>query len=681
MNLSKALAVAIILLFFIVSVILSTGTTVVYKTTISTFHDGNTLYVGGNGTGNYSTIQAAINDADWYDTVFVYDDSSPYVENIVIRECPINLIGENKETTIIDGGKNDNVVYIYLADGVKISNFTLQNSAHGWPNCYFGIVIEPDIYNVIITDNIIQDNQGTIFDFGCNTIISNNIIRNNSYGLGLGGVNSIISHNLVENNNYPGVCLCNGAKNNVVSNNIIKNNGGIHYDPYVNEGVWCYSGICFYEDDGDNNVYQNNITGSDYGIFMKLESCGNNNIYQNTIIENIVVIRVERGGKGNLFYQNNFVGNILINPIDWGDNQWDNGSVGNYWSDYKIRGGYDDDGDGIGDIPYKIRPYWRGNKDNYPLMKPYGNITSYNKNSQSSSTRPSSYIPNSQNTMSVIPSTGITVVDKTTISTFHDGNTLYVGGNGTGNYTKIQDAIDDASDGDTVYVYDDSSPYYENIGIDKSINLIGENKETTVIDGGSSTWDFAIFLSAPSITICGFTVQCYSTYGKGIWVYNATGEDGSYNNTIYDNIIKDTKMFGIILESSSGNKIFGNEIRNHFGDMRGVGVAICANYGAALNNLVYENNITNNRYGIYITSIEGEPCDNNKIYHNNFIGNNYNARSDDDNIWDSNYWDNWIGLKINLPIFQKFPKVIWGFPWINFDWRPAREPYDIPNSV
>ena len=32
-------------------------------------------------------------------------------------------------------------------------------------------------------------------------------------------------------------------------------------------------------------------------------------------------------------------------------------------------------------------------------------------------------------------------------------NTLYVGGSGEGNYTKIQDAIDDASDGDIVFVY------------------------------------------------------------------------------------------------------------------------------------------------------------------------------------------------------------------------------------
>ncbi|GAH12836.1 unnamed protein product, partial [marine sediment metagenome] len=90
----------------------------------------------------------------------------------------------------------------------------------------------------------------------------------------------------------------------------------------------------------------------------------------------------------------------------------------------------------------------------------------------------------------VVPSTGLfnddTTPPVTTISfdpPEPDGITLYVGGSGAGNYTKIQDAIDDANDGDTVFVFDDSSPYYENVMVDKSISLIGENKETTIIDG------------------------------------------------------------------------------------------------------------------------------------------------------------------------------------------------------
>lgn len=45
-------------------------------------------------------------------------------------------------------------------------------------------------------------------------------------------------------------------------------------------------------------------------------------------------------------------------------NAWDDGSEGNYWSDYK---GLDENGDGIGGNPYIID---ENNRDNYPLLTP-----------------------------------------------------------------------------------------------------------------------------------------------------------------------------------------------------------------------------------------------------------------------------------------------------------------------
>src|SRR5512137_89752 len=64
------------------------------------------------------------------------------------------------------------------------------------------------------------------------------------------------------------------------------------------------------------------------------------------------------------------------------------------------------------------------------------------------------------------------------------GNTLYVGSFGPDNYTRIQDAINDSVDGDTIFVYDDSSPYNELIIVDKSITVQGENRYTTIITKG-----------------------------------------------------------------------------------------------------------------------------------------------------------------------------------------------------
>ena len=65
-------------------------------------------------------------------------------------------------------------------------------------------------------------------------------------------------------------------------------------------------------------------------------------------------------------------------------------------------------------------------------------------------------------------STAIESVDKSKTPNAN-GNTLYVGGMGPDNYSKIQDAIIDAQESDTVFVYDDSSPYKEDIIINKSI--------------------------------------------------------------------------------------------------------------------------------------------------------------------------------------------------------------------
>ncbi len=87
---------------------------------------GNILYVGGDGLGNYSSIQSAIDYARNGDTVFVYDDSSPYIENVVVDKT-INLIGEDKNTTIIDGNLSGDVINI-SANWVNISGFTIQNS-------------------------------------------------------------------------------------------------------------------------------------------------------------------------------------------------------------------------------------------------------------------------------------------------------------------------------------------------------------------------------------------------------------------------------------------------------------------------------------------------------------------------------------------------------------------------
>jgi hypothetical protein len=75
------------------------------------------------------------------------------------------------------------------------------------------------------------------------------------------------------------------------------------------------------------------------------------------------------GGFENTIYHNNFLENKIGNAYDEGRNKWDKGGRGNYWDDYT---GKDEDGDGIGDTPYKIPGGI--NKDRYPLMNPFVNF-------------------------------------------------------------------------------------------------------------------------------------------------------------------------------------------------------------------------------------------------------------------------------------------------------------------
>jgi len=84
-------------------------------------------------------------------------------------------------------------------------------------------------------------------------------------------------------------------------------------------------------------------------------------------------------------------------------------------------------------------------------------------------------IPISLVVVFILLSSILSIVDSSEIS----NNIVYVDDDGGADYTRIQDAIDNASDGDTIFVY--NGTYYGKIIINKSITLIGENNTNTII--------------------------------------------------------------------------------------------------------------------------------------------------------------------------------------------------------
>jgi parallel beta-helix repeat protein len=152
-------------------------------------------------------------------------------------------------------------------------------------------------------------------------------------------------------------------------------------------------------------------------------------------------------------------------------------------------------------------------------------------------------------------------------------------------YPTIQQAINNANEGDIAYVK--AGTYYENVVVNKTVLLIGENKEDTIIDGNNTDWE-VIKIMANNTIVSGFTVKNSSWFGIQIW--------NSFGSTIRDNNVIDT-FYGIRLDQSTSNSIIGNTVKSN----RFMGILL----GSSSNNILRYNEMANNpqNFGVWGISI------------------------------------------------------------------------------
>jgi len=267
-------------------------------------------------------------------------------------------------------------------------------------------------------------------------------------------------------------------------------------------------------------------------------------------------------------------------------------------------------------------------------------------------------------------------------------------------YLNIQDAIDNAYVGYTIFVC--NGTYSENLVINKTINLDGENVSNTIIDG-SNIGD-VIEVSAPGVRVSGFTVQNSGTslFNAGIKTLSLDSNITIKNNIIQNNdigiflnyayeesrnVVKDNLVQnnrqGIYVHWANNNNIENNIIQNNTGegiemvrcrdgfivnnliiDNDGVGIFL---RGASNKNKIQKNEIENNNIGIKL-----ENSHKNFVNKNNFIDNDQQACFNNSylNRWRRNYWNDWeriIPRKISGTIGSR------RFPWINIDWSPVKQ--------
>jgi parallel beta-helix repeat protein len=264
-------------------------------------------------------------------------------------------------------------------------------------------------------------------------------------------------------------------------------------------------------------------------------------------------------------------------------------------------------------------------------------------------------------------------------------------------YYTIQSAIDapETLTGHVIYV--NAATYHEHVVVNKSVHLLGQKTETTIIDGnGVGT---VLNVIANGVEISGFTIQrgfygvVVSSNFSSIFRNNVTANaygvtsDHSSNNAIFGNNITANSQLGIYLYYSSGNAINVNNVTanaygvtsDHSSNNTIIWNNIAANSQAGIylyyssSNPIYGNNVTagsnlglyfsssssntvignnvaeNSHFGIWLDS----SSDTSSFFHNSFVNNGIQAYVDSScvgNVWDNgypsggNYWSNYTGV-------------------------------------
>ena len=179
----------------------------------------------------------------------------------------------------------------------------------------------------------------------------------------------------------------------------------------------------------------------------------------------------------------------------------------------------------------------------------------------------------------------------------------------TSAFNNIQDGINNVSQGGSVYIYE--GIYNENIIVNKSINIIGEDKVTTIIEGNDEGDTVSIVVD--DCTIQNINIRNCGGYFAGVKI--SSNKNLLSNNIIYNNYAG-YYGGGITCRWYSTPSIKDNIIRNNACDQEGGGL-YCSDYCSGL---VENNTIIANIGGGIRTFRSAVTFQNNLITHNNGHG-------------------------------------------------------------
>ncbi len=362
----------------------------------------NTIYVVAPD-GDYVTIESALALANVGDTIEVHGGvySAPlYIEKSV------TLLGI--DSPVIDGNGKGSLVIITAPD-VHLEGFIIRNSGISIVTEDTGVVVQAS--NVRVINNIVEDVlYGIYFAAADNGIAQNNTVRCHDLDISRRGdgmrvwysKNLLLDGNTITNCRDTLIWYTDGI---IIQNNIIESNlYGLHF--MYSDNATIQNNTIRYNSVGIYMMYSENITARDNSILWNRGASGYGIAFKDSnylSVENNAVIGNQSGVyidnspmlpdiitlfKGNFFAYNDvgvsalpsvarnaFQGNAFIDNLQQAStlgrgnllkNMWQVDGVGNYWSDYV---GYDSDGDGIGNVSYRVEKLFESLTDEYPLLR------------------------------------------------------------------------------------------------------------------------------------------------------------------------------------------------------------------------------------------------------------------------------------------------------------------------
>jgi nitrous oxidase accessory protein len=181
-------------------------------------------------------------------------------------------------------------------------------------------------------------------------------------------------------------------------------------------------------------------------------------------------------------------------------------------------------------------------------------------------------------------------------------------------YVSVQEAVDNAVDGDVVLVK--RGTYNGSVAIDKAIKLMGEDKAGTIIQGDWSLNGTVVLVEHDDVVVEKLTLKAAydaGPHGRGVHLFQVTGcnvSDCNFvsyvgvwlyeasDNTVENNHIDGTKagmppVIGIKLQHSDDNRIVGNNVIEY---SYGFGISL----ESSDRNVLAENQLLNNYEGIWV---------------------------------------------------------------------------------